>query len=387
MKSYSYNGKDISGVRSGTIEADSRSLAVKKLKSMGLIEWSLHQVKPFSSKSIYQWLSLLDVLLQQNIKLADAVELLKRQSRKDIKDISNSISSDIKNGKQFFQSLISIQRDISPAYLAILNVSEATGNLPKAISQVVQHQSLQEEQKKQLWAQMSYPLFLIIVLMVCFYALLDVVAPSLKQAFGEREISNWASRLVFSLSGRANEIYQGLTIIFAFSACLVWLVTRSKTGSDFVSKLRFVKYWNSKIQSNLVLEVISLAMINNVPVQKASTIAEEMAKSHFLGVISMPSLSISDELREGKDLAIVLRGNGIITEEEYELLCLGANEQGLKNSLEKLVKLRNQKSRDKAERMKQFMGPILILLVGGMVAVFAFAILSPIMEMTQVINQ
>jgi len=354
---------------------------------MGLVEWSLNQIKPFSSKAIYRWLSLLDVLLQQDIKLADAVDLLKKQSNKDIKDISNSISTDIKNGKRFVQSLMSIQKDISPAYLAILNVSESTGDLPKAISQIVDHQSLKDEQKKQLRAQMSYPLFLVIVLMICFYALLDVVAPSLKQALGDREISSWASRLVFSLSGRANELYQSFTLLLAALACLVWLVTRSKMGSDFFSKLSFVQFWYAKLQSKLVLDVISLATSNNVPVQKATAIAEEMMNSHFAGSISMPSTSISDELREGKDLATVLKSHDVISDEEYELLRLGANEQGLKSSLEKLVKLRNQKSRDKAERIKQFIGPVLILLVGGMVAVFAFAILSPIMEMTQVINQ
>ena len=378
MASFFYSGRDISGQRSGQLEAKTKKEAAAELRGLGLVEFRLEKTPVYQPVIFHRWLDALNLLLEQNLQLIDAIRLLAKQSDKKLATLSEYVVRDIELGKSFCDAVFSRVKAIQPTYIAILSVAESTGGLASAINKITIHHARINEQRSQMRAQMTYPLFLIIVLMICLYALLDVVAPSLKQAIGEREITNWASRWVFAFAGQASLVFQLITLTLFSLLALVWFGTRSQAGSVIVHRFPLVARIFEKRQRRLGLEVMSLAIDNHVSAQKAAEIVDEMFLSD--------GGSISAQLKEGKSLPLVLKEGGYLTNTEWDLISLGASDTGLNMTLNRIVALRHKEDFKKRERLKLIMGPLLILLVGGMVAIFAFAILSPIMEMTKAVG-
>jgi len=378
MASFFYSGRDISGQRSGQLEAKTKKEAAAELRGLGLVEFRLEKTPVYQPVIFHRWLDALNLLLEQNLQLIDAIRLLAKQSDKKLAMLSEYVVRDIELGNSFCDAVFSRVKAIQPTYIAILSVAESTGGLASAINKITIHHARINEQRSQMRAQMTYPLFLIIVLMICLYALLDVVAPSLKQAIGEREITNWASRWVFAFAGQASLVFQFITLTLFSLLALVWFGTRSQAGSAIVHRFPLVARIFEKRQRRLGLEVMSLAIDNHVSAQKAAEIVDEMFLSD--------GGSISAQLKEGKSLPLVLKEGGYLTNTEWDLISLGASDTGLNMTLNRIVALRHKEDFKKRERLKLVMGPLLILLVGGMVAIFAFAILSPIMEMTKAVG-
>ena len=369
-----YSAYTLHGQISGSIASNSKTDALETLKAQGCFNITLEKKTRFKKKDFETWIDALETVLAQNITLQESLSILKNSSDKKVQKVTQNVEDNLVAGQRFSDSVESNFEKIPSEYLLVLDVSEDTSSIDQAVNSI--HTDIQQkrEHRDELNALWGYPLLLLGVLIFATITMLDVVAPSLVKALGSIEDPSFATSTIIKLSGKGAYSFQIVTIFIA-TITLVYLI-----GSSPLTPLSIQKVFNPlKTRFELhglkgrFLPVMLLALRNGINTQDAIALIENLNNRR---------INISQWLDDGWELHNALFKEGLISLEEQAIVGLAKNETGLVNALEKLVKIREKKTKKNQEKLKRYLGPILIVTLGVLIGLFAFGLLAPLNQLT-----
>lgn len=325
-------------------------------------------------------------MLNAGLPLSRSLSVLERQSsNKYFKKIVVDISESIKKGSSFNEALAAHPKVFSDLFIAMAHAGEESGSLSDSLEVVGIQMERSEELVKKIKGAMIYPSIVVSAIIIVGILMLIFVVPTLTKTFTELGVKlPLATRIIVATSNfmAANVIlvFVGL-IAFVFGSIAFM---RSKRGSIIMLWIAL----HSPVVGELVRETysarfartLSSLLSSGVPVLNALGITKAVVHAAvFAKVIN----EAEENVKKGEPLS-----TAFVTHTELypilmgDMLAVGEETGKVAEMLKQIAEFYEADVGEKTKDLSTIIEPVLMLLIGTMVGIFAVAIISPIYSLS-----
>lgn len=328
----------------------------------------------------------LSAMLSAGLTLSRALAVIERQTRnKALKAIVTDLEEQVKKGTGFHEALMLHSNVFSKLFIAMTKAGEESGTLADALKVVARQMDRSYTLSKKIRGAMIYPCIILSAIVVIGILMLMYVVPTLSSTFKDLGVQlPLATRIIVSTSD-----YMAHNVIIVFAGVLFFF------GGIFA----FVK---SKFGSKVILAVsMRLPVIGELVRETyAARAARSMASLLSSGVEMLNALAIAEEVVGdnpfgrviGEAQVLVKKGEQLSKAFEQhpklypffiaDMIAVGEETGKVSEMLSQVAEYYESDVEEKTKDLSTIIEPILMLVIGVFVGIFAIAMISPIYSLS-----
>lgn len=402
MLSYDYLAYNkLGATEKGNIQADSDKSARLKLKEQGLLVSELkvinHSERKYQFRGLFRQISSADlalimqqmgVLVQSGMPLEEALMLLIQQSESQKQHILvESWHRQILEGRSLSQAMRRSQFTVPDSVVASIAVGEETGHMGSILLRVAEELELGAENREAFKRGLSYPITLIVVAAIVVSIMMIKVVPKISNVFvhNNRELPT-VTKIVIALSDTFQNYGLIVLVIGIIGVLLLfaWMRDDENRRKWHRSLLRLPVIGSWMRIANLADWARSLGTLlaSGVPALSALKISSAVMTNLSL---RQQMEDVTNDVRKGSRLHSALVKNNIGQGFLQHMVGSGEVSSELDSMLQRVAEYYTHRLRNSVDSFLKLMGPILILLLGGLVLVIVSAVMLPILNMNDMI--
>ncbi len=361
-------------------------------KSLGLPSFStlLKGKKRISQTEFTLFNQELAALLRAGLPLLQSLDImLERMQNPLFQSVLTDVRDKVKSGTALSDAFRS-HGDLFPRiYSASLVAGEKSGGLETVIQRYVQYLKLTEGTKKKVVAAMVYPIFLFISLIIASAFLLLWVVPRFAGFF-----EGFDAQLPFLtvvLLTVANGLRDNLWILLSAlaAACYLLYSWYRREGSKaildrFLLKLPFLGSIFHLFATSQLTRSLGTLLSGGIPLVQAIDIAAGSIGNRHVGQAVVP---VVGRVREGKAFSASLEETGEFSNLTIEMVKVGENTGGLAEMLQNVADFADEEIDNRLNLMLSMLTPVVLLFMGGLVAVILLSIYLPMFDLINATRQ
>ena len=389
-----------------TIEADSRFAVYDLVRNEGGYVALIEEQKVLSLGSlarlnisigtgvkrieIIQTAKNLSAMLSAGLSISRALSVIERQSsNKSLKAIATGLSEEVRKGASFHQSLTTYPRVFPEIFVAMARAGEESGSLSESLSVVALQMERSEELRRKIKGAMIYPAIVITAVVIVGILMLVYVVPTLTSTFTSLGVQvPLATRIIVAMSdfmvAHVGIVFLGL-IAFVIGAILF---VRSRPGS----KLVLGGALHMPVIGELVRETyaarasrtLSSLLSAGVPVLEALAITKEVVHAQvFADVVA----EAEEHVRKGELLSTAFSEHSkLYPILMSDMLAVGEETGKVAEMLKQIAEFYEEDVAQRTKDLSTIIEPILMLIIGSVVGVFAVSMIAPIYQLSSAIG-
>lgn len=400
MPKFSYKArKGPQKLEHGTIEAETRSAAIRKLTQMGYspIKVSLEgeglkekaRVTVFFKKIRHRELTIfsrqLSNLLEAGLTLHRALTLLQQQTEnRYLQDIIRDIAELVKDGRSLSESLKRYPRVFDNMYVSMVRTGEASGTLEKVLNRLANFGEKQDDFMARVQAALAYPILIIAVVIVTLVVLFTFVIPRLVELFEEMgQFLPLPTRILIGISDFFFHFWWlmlGIALFAFFAVRRNFFTAKGRLAFDhFKLNLPVLGKFLKKVKITNFSRTLGTLLANGVPILQAME-----SVSHALGdeVFKQEVGRIAVKIRKGSTLAKEVTKSKLFPVMMGNMLSIGEETGRLEASLLKVAESYERETDQDTKILSSLIEPVMILVMGSLVAFIVIAMLLPIFQIS-----
>lgn len=333
----------------------------------------------------------LSLMIKSGLSIIEALSFLKSQSiSKSLRYILESLESDLNKGQSLYSSLEKFHHQFGDFYINLIKVGETSGNLSQNLEYITSVLRRQQELKGKIITSLIYPLFIFSGTIIVTFLVVFIVFPKLMPVFTELKIKlPLITRIFIAVSTFILNRWYFFILFFIFLVFAFWLLLRNKKIKYFFDKLMIYLPLIGKINRYLIFINFSrnLAVLSKsgVDIVNALEISGKTTGNLFYQSISGAIIKM---VYEGHNLKEAFFPYQKYFEKIFiNLLEVGERTGELELTLNHLAEYYEQNLDNKLKTFTSLIEPILLAIMGIVVAFVALAIISPIYQITQEISK
>ena len=376
----------------GKVDAPNEKVAQDLLNLSGLKTVSLKQAKPLlnmemirgsagkiKNKEVIMFSKQLALMIESGFDIAASLDLLASQiTNRGLKKIVVEITADIRNGMKPSQAFAKHPAAFSGLYCRTIAVAEETGNLEKALRQMADHIEKNAMAAKKVKGALMYPAMVALMMVGVIAVMVLFVVPSFQTLYDSMgtEIPLPARILLGSTNFlRSYGLYMIVGVV-VLGVAYVGL-TRSDEGKYQRDKvmLRMPLIGNIIVMSELsrVAATISTLFRAGVPLPEVMTLASQSCENKVIG---RALTEVRQEMLQGQGLARPLSQRPIFPALMVQMASVGENTGNLDTTMDTVAVSYGMEADDRVTVMTGLITPITGIIMGGLVAFLAVALVS-----------
>jgi len=326
----------------------------------------------------------LAALLRAGLPLLQSLDIMLERMkhplfRRTLTDVRDKVKSGIALSDAF-----RAQGSLFPRmYSASLVAGEKSGNLEQVIRRYLNYQKLTEGTRKKVIASLVYPAFLLLFMLGAVGYLLLVVMPKFSEFFGAFNAE--LPPLTVALLGIANWVRDHFLLVvaaLAAGATALYLWARGEharaTLDRLLLDLPFAGTVLRLFATSQLTRSLSTLVAGGIPLVQAIDIAARSIGNRFLGETLLP---VAERVREGKSFAASLEGTGQVSNLTVEMAKVGEATGSLAEMLANVADFCDEEISNRLEIMLSMLTPVVLVAMGGIVAVILLALYLPLFEL------
>jgi type IV pilus assembly protein PilC len=369
---------------SGSIDAATLAMAGHLLKEQGLIPTELKELSSGGLKSFF--VGLQGVRLQEKIVFIEDLGLMlkilsKQTQNKKFSKVLDTLTHDIENGKALHEAMAKFPNVFSEIFVSMIKVGELGGNLDQSL----QYLSVQLEREADLRAHvrgaMIYPAVIVGAMVIIGVVMGIYVLPKLTSVFkdfGTELPPLTRAVMAFSdfMAGHPLVVIGGLIgIVIAGGAGL-----RTSTGKQIFDMLLIrapmVNPLVKKINLARFARVFSSLLKSGIPIVEGLKVSGESIP-HVLYKNAV--LEASEAVKVGNSLTDTLaKHEQIFPFIVVQMLQIGEETGNIETILAQLAEHYEAEVDLQLKNISSIIEPLLLLVIGSIVGVLAYALVIPI---------
>jgi len=331
----------------------------------------------------------LSTMLTAGLSLSRALLVIERQeNNKRLKEIVAKLSSAIGKGSSFHEALAEYPKVFPKIFIAMVKVGEESGSLSGSLDIVGLQMEHSEGLTRKIKGALIYPSIIAIAIVIIGILMLIYVVPTLTQTFKELNVPlPLATRIFVALSNFM--VANVLLVLGALVACVIGGISfvRSRRGSAIV-------LWGGlhmPVVSTLIRETyaartartLSSLLSAGVPVLEALSITKEVVNASIFAKIVEEAEA---RVKKGEPLSASFAEHaGLYPILMSEMLAVGEETGKVAQMLKQVAEFYEEDVSEKTKDLSTIIEPILTLLIGAVVGVFAVAMIAPIYSLSSAI--
>ncbi len=381
-----------SGISELQIDAASRDDAMTRAKGMGLLPFSVEEVRASSWNMgrrkpkhfplllfSQQLLSLLDA----GLNLVEAVDALAgKESGIEMKAVLSHLLDKMRSGQSFSAAMETLPEAFPPFYVATLRASERTGGIPESLRRYIAYQNQIDEVGKKVKSAMIYPVLLIVAGSLVTLFLLGYVVPKFSQIYEDRATDlPFLSRMLMQWGGVvANHGMGMLAGMIGFLVVSGWAASRAQVRNWAMKKIWDIPWVGEKLrlfQLARLYRTLGMLLKGGMPMVGALELVP--------GILS-PSLQHQLDravvmIKEGKTISDAFMTSNLTTEVAQRMLRVGEQSGNMGDMMGRVAVFYDDELARWIDFFVKIFEPVLMALIGVMVGGIVILMYMPIFDL------
>lgn len=399
---FKYKAISISGIyQSGKIEASNRERAIEMLQKSKIVVISINESREMvsfkniinrifkvSHKDIVIFSKELSILLVAGVPLIESLKIqYDQEENRYFKEVINNISSMVEDGASLSESLLKFPDIFSQFYVNVIRSGEASGKLQEALVHLSEYIEKQYLINSKVKNALMYPAVIVSGFALVGAGMMIFVVPQLVGMFegSGQELPLPTKILIFASNAMKDNALLILMGGFAF-VYLVKMYLKTEKGKAVADMLLlklppfgsiFKKFYVARLTENL-----SLLITSGIPIINALQITGDVVGNT---VYKNMIYSGVDEVKIGGSIAYAFERNEHLPALVSRMIRVGERTGKLDLVLRDIAVFYSKEVDIAVDGLTAIIEPIMIIMLGGAVAVLVASILMPIYQMTSMI--
>ncbi|MGB5539010.1 MAG: type II secretion system F family protein [Gammaproteobacteria bacterium] len=389
-------------VVNGTLSGNTREQVVAQLQSQGQIPIRVDetvQTGPARSRRrrgrgritdqhITSATRELGILLRAGLPLDRALAILASLSEGErMKQLLEEVREQVKGGATLADAMQAQEGVFSRFYLNLLRAGEAGGALEMLLERLADHMEQSREVRDTLLSAMIYPAILIFVALISIFILLGYVVPQFSELFEDvGQVLPLPTRITIGVGDFLQQYGWVLVVLMAGAA---WLVRYqlSQPRSRYRWHARFLRLplagdIITKIEVTRFARTLGTLLHNGIPLLKALGIVKDTVNNQ---VIADGLERVANSLKEGQSFATPLAEVAHFPAFAVHMIRVGEESGRLEDILQQVAQVYERETQTTIKRALALLEPVLILVLGVIIAAVIISILVAILGINQLV--
>lgn len=341
------------------------------------------KVKP---QDIILFTKQLKTMLNAGIPVLQSLEVLRDQTENArLKEAIVSIGEDIKSGATLSRAFAKHDELFSDLYCNMIRAGEVSGTLTDVLERLIYIVDHEFKVKKDIMSALTYPIVVVVALVVAFFVLILFVLPHFVEMFSKAGIElPLPTRICLGIYAMLTSYWHAMLValIGAFFALTAYCRTeQGKIVRDgFFLKIPILGPVFQKAAMARFASIFAILQASGITVLEAMDI---LAGTIGNNAIARDFRDLRVKLEQGRGLSGPLRGTPTFTPMMVSMISIGEETGNMEEMLREAAKHYDYEVEYAVSKMSELLGPILVAGLTGVVGFFALAIFLPLVELMQ----
>ena len=396
---YNYQARTKKGeVQTGIVEASSREAAIVLLRKYGLYVTILEEAtalpiyakrlklfEGITHQDIVLFSRQLSIMFKSKVPLVESLNVLSGQTRNlDLKERILDLSEDVEGGTSFSGALSRHPEIFSSFYISMVKAGEVSGTLSESLEYLADHLEREYHLTSKIRGALLYPALIVVVVLLVIAMMIFFVIPNLSEVLiGSGSELPTATKIVINSAAFLRKFGWVLGLVILLVIFAVFRYYRSQKGKKFFDglflKIPVIGPFLKTINLALFAENLSTLISGGLPIASAlQTVGEIVGNSRYKEVI----FEARDRVRKGETISSVLSAAPEVFPPVFVQMTLVGERTGtLDSTLMNIVNFYKKEIDRTIDNLLSILEPLLIVILGVVVAGLMLAILLPLYQM------
>jgi type IV pilus assembly protein PilC len=397
MPKFTYTAKNFEGkIKKGEMEARDEKTLAQELRSEGFLITAVKLIDkeekaigtnffdkfsnvPLKDKMIFA--RNLSVMISAGLPVSKGIENLALQTKnKKFKNILKNIFEELQKGTALSECLRKYPGIFSELFINMVKVGEAGGTLDESLNIVATQLEKEHDLLGKVRGAMMYPAVILVAMIGIGIIMLTFILPKLTSVFDDMEVVlPPMTRAIIAMS----DFMRNHSIIFSVSIIVFLLLLKifwgSKPGKKFFGlmavKIPVIKNIIIKVNCARFARIYSSLLKSGVSVIEALKICSNTLGNYFYKKAINNSI---EQVQKGVSLSAIMSSYPeIFPPLVPQMLEVGEETGKIEAVLMKLAEFYEEEVSQITKNMSSIIEPVLMLVIGTAVGIFAVAMLQP----------
>ena len=407
MSVFQYLIKDLEGKRQeGEIRAESLDLAVQKLTTGGQMVISLKEADdtldflgPFLDEiqlsiekiknriplsNIVFFTRQLATMFSAGLTLERAIQSLSvEEKHKKFKKILITVGDNIRKGMNLSESLTRHPGVFNNLFVAMTKAGEVSGNLNEILDQLASYLENLDDTRRKVKSAMNYPVFMVIFLGVMLSAMFLWIIPKFSDVYAQLGANlPMATRKLMEFSAWFSQNAGLMIFVFLVFMFVLWLISKTQRGGFVLDAIKLkLPVFGALINQTILnkfCKTFGILLGAGVPVLESTSLLKKVVENK---VYEKAIADASDYIRDGYNISTALRRTEVFPSILLQLASTGEDTGELDDLLDRAADYYQKQVNALVERMTTLIEPLLILVVGAVIALMVVLTYLPVFHL------
>lgn len=415
MAVYEYKGLDAGGKAvTGIVDADTAKVARLRLRKQGLFPTDVREQQEGAARrgqsildtqidveKYFQFITRRDIsvmtqqlstLVGAHVPMAEALNALVDQTEKSkLKVILSKVKERVNEGAALADAMADHPRVFDDLYVQMVRAGERSGALAEVLKRLAAYADSQVKLTGQIVTAVAYPILLGLVGTVLLGGIFTFVIPRVRGLFeampGGLEALPIVSRFVFffgDLLVSAWWVFPLLLVglVFGFRS---WVRTPAGRArwDRFRLKVPLFGRLNRLVAVSRFCRTFATLLVSGVPIVSALQIVQAVVGNTVIADVVGRA---THNIQEGQSIAVPLKQSGEFPPLVTHMISIGEKTGELERMLTVVADTYEDQVESTISALTTMLGPAMILTIGGIVFLVAWGLLTPMMNISQLVR-
>jgi type IV pilus assembly protein PilC len=351
------------------------------------LEWNLRRIK---TQDIVMFNVQLANMLNSGLSVISSLDILQKQNEnKRLSEVIGRVSRSVEAGESFSQALAKHPRVFPNLFVSMVKAGEAGGGLDEILNRYAEFAETQADLQRKIREALYYPIILIVAATGVIVFIATVLIPKFVEIFNRAEISLPLPTII--LYGIGTAIRQFWYVIILSGVLIVLGLRRylkTETGKlifDKVSlKLPILGPIVRKSCISRFARTLSTLIGSGVPILESLDIVTDVVNNRILGRVIR---QMRQSVEKGERLTASLKVNEEFPPDTVKMISVGEESGNLEKMLNKISDFYDRATGYSIKKLVASLEPILLLVMGAVVAFTMASMLLPIFNMVKLLRR
>ena len=396
-------GKTVKGITTGDhakqVRAELRAQGLMPIDIKSVSESKANQAKGKSGKAGSKTkiksndLSIMTrqmaTLLDSGMTIEETLSAVIKQSEgHKIKAVMSDVRALVTEGYSLSDAIAVYPNSFPEIYRASISAGEQSGTLDKVLERLADYLESSHEMQQKISQAVVYPIFLFIMCSGILALLITVVVPKVVNVY--KDSGQELPALTRYVIGLSNFMVDYGLIVLAVAVGLFFLIRYifSQKGPSFWLHSLFLKTTGIRkmvqnVDSARMSRTLSIMVGSGVPILSSMKSSQDVMNNQ---VLKRDIQKATEEVAQGVSIGRALDRGGNFPPLLVHMVTSGENSGRLDHMLDKAASATENEMQTRVAMMVSLLGPLMILVMGGLVFTIVMAILLPIFNIQQLLG-
>ena len=382
-----------------TTEVDNVALFLQEMHQQGYVVTSLKKVSsPRGLQSFFQSnhpvnevdkgmaLMELSAFLKAGIPLKNALERMAVETLPAVSRVMRRAAENLGQGVAFHEAISSEDSFFDQWEIQAIEAAEASGTLADSLEYIGNEALKSHDFNSKVHSAMLYPILVVLVTLAVAVILVVFVIPGFAEVLGEDNLPR-ATKMLLAISDFVRGYWYAILGVIVAGWFLLKRLFAKEDRYGVTEQLALrVPGWGKILEDSYLVrfgKTLSTLLESGVRVLPALEYAGQATGS---ALFVRTSIYIRKEVEKGAGIGDSMRNSGVFPSLFCELAAAGESSGTLPEMIMKAAEFYEGEVTRKLDSLSSMIEPVLILIVGLMVAFLGYTVMGPILRSLEVIG-